>query len=46
MATTINFDAGAAGAAPSGWTAGVTGRGDSRWTVEADGSFAAVVDAE
>jgi hypothetical protein len=36
MATTINFDAGAAGAAPSGWTAGVTGRGDSRWTVEAD----------
>ncbi|MEP6656362.1 MAG: family 16 glycoside hydrolase [Betaproteobacteria bacterium] len=36
MAETINFDADAAGAAPSGWTAGVTGRGTHRWTVEAD----------
>ena len=36
MAETINFDAGTAGATPSGWTAGVTGRGASRWTVESD----------
>jgi hypothetical protein len=36
MAETITFDADAAGAAPSGWTAGVTGRGTARWTVEAD----------
>lgn len=36
MAETINFDADPVGAAPSGWTAGVTGRGASRWTVEAD----------
>ena len=38
MAETINFDASPVGAAPSGWTAGVTGRGASRWTVEADAS--------
>ena len=38
MAETINFDADAAAAAPSGWTAGVTGRGAHRWTVEADAS--------
>ena len=36
MAETIDFDADAAGAVPSGWTAGVTGRGASRWTVEPD----------
>ena len=36
MAETINFDANPVGAAPSGWTAGVTGRGAHRWTVEAD----------
>ena len=36
MAETIDFDTDAVGAAPSGWTAGVTGRGAYRWTVEAD----------
>ena len=35
MAETINFDTDAAGAVPPGWNAGVTGRGTSRWTVEA-----------
>jgi hypothetical protein len=35
MAETINFDADPVGAAPQGWTAGVTGRGAHRWTVEA-----------
>src|SRR6185436_6568158 len=35
MAKTINFDADAAGAAPAGWTTGVTGRGASHWSVEA-----------
>ena len=34
MADTINFDVDTIGAAPSGWTAGVTGRGTSHWTVE------------
>ena len=38
MAETINFDADPVGAAPSGWTSGVTGRGAHRWTVEADAS--------
>ena len=38
MADTINFDSDAIGATPSGWIAGVTGRGTSRWTVEADAS--------
>src|SRR6267378_1216712 len=38
MAETIDFDADAAAAAPAGWTAGVTGRGAFRWTVEADAS--------
>ena len=38
MAETINFDADPVGAAPSGWAAGVTGRGAHRWTVEADAS--------
>jgi hypothetical protein len=38
MADTINFDADTVGAAPSGWTAGVTGRGIHRWTVETDAS--------
>ena len=36
MADTITFDADAIGIAPPGWTAGVTGRGSPRWTVEAD----------
>jgi hypothetical protein len=38
MAETINFDADPAGRAPLGWTAGVTGRGAYRWTVEPDAS--------
>jgi len=38
IAETINFDADPVGAAPSGWTTGVTGRGAQRWTVEADDS--------
>jgi len=33
IAQTVNFDADAVGAAPSGWTCGVTGRGSPRWTV-------------
>jgi len=36
MAETINFDADTVAIAPKGWTAGVTGRGTHRWTVEAD----------
>ena len=35
-AETINFDHDAAGAAPAGWTCGVTGKGKPRWTVETD----------
>src|SRR5262249_7328032 len=31
-----NFDAAPVGSPPPGWTAGVTGRGASRWTVETD----------
>ena len=38
MAETIHFDADAVAAPPKGWTAGVTGRGAHRWTVEADAS--------
>ncbi len=38
MADTINFDADAIASLPSGWTAGVTGRGAHHWTVEADAS--------
>jgi hypothetical protein len=37
-AQTINFDSDAAGAAPTGWTCGVTGKGKPHWTVEADPS--------
>ena len=33
VAQTVNFDADTVGAAPSGWTCGVTGRGSPRWTV-------------
>jgi hypothetical protein len=36
MAETISFDADAVGSAPAGWTAGVTGRGAHRWSVEAE----------
>ncbi len=35
-AEVVTFDRDAVGAPPSGWTAGVTGRGSARWTVEAD----------
>ena len=38
MADTFTFDADATGAAPPGWTTGVTGRGSQRWTVESDAS--------
>ena len=38
MAETIHFDADTAGALPSGWIAGVTGRGSHRWTIEGDAS--------
>ena len=36
VAETITFDQDTPGSMPSGWTAGVTGRGSHRWTVEAD----------
>jgi hypothetical protein len=38
MAETINFDTNSIGAAPQGWSVGVTGRGSFRWSVEADAS--------
>ena len=38
FAASDTFDRYGTGAIPSGWTAGVTGRGESRWTVEADSS--------
>src|SRR5258708_38061165 len=36
MAEIIGFDQDQLGAAPAGWTCGVTGRGSPKWTVEAD----------
>ena len=36
MADTFNFDSEARASMPSGWNAGVTGRGGHHWTVEAD----------
>jgi hypothetical protein len=33
---TINFDDATPGAAPSGWTATKTGRGEAKWTIEKD----------
>ena len=36
MSETINFDTDIVATTPAGWTAGVTGRGAYRWTVEAD----------
>jgi hypothetical protein len=36
FAASDNFDQYNPGAAPAGWTSGVTGRGDSRWSIEAD----------
>lgn len=35
-AATVNFDQDSAGSLPAEWTAGVTGGGSPRWTVEAD----------
>ena len=37
-AATVNFDQERAGALPADWSAGVTGSGSARWTVEADAS--------
>jgi len=34
--STVTFEADAVGAAPKGWTATKTGRGDPRWTIEQD----------
>lgn len=36
MAETVNFDSYTVGALPAEWKCGVTGSGNSRWTVEAD----------
>ncbi|MBR0863877.1 hypothetical protein JQ614_20025 [Bradyrhizobium diazoefficiens] len=36
MAETVNFDNAATGAAPEGWTLTKTGRGQPKWTVEAE----------
>ena len=36
MAETINFDQDAVASTPSGWTAGVTGRGTPKWAIEVD----------
>ena len=33
---TASFEADAIGAAPRGWTATKTGKGDSKWTIEQD----------
>src|SRR3954468_19301458 len=38
MGETVSFDNDKAGALPSGWTAGVTGRGTAKWAIEADAS--------
>jgi hypothetical protein len=38
MADSINFDAAATGKAPAGWTVGITGKGEPKWTVEKDDS--------
>ena len=38
LAETDNFDAYPRGAAPEGWTCGVTGKGTPRWAVETDPS--------
>jgi hypothetical protein len=38
LADTITFDKESAGAAPSGWSCGVTGRGSPKWLIEADPS--------
>jgi hypothetical protein len=38
MADSISFDAAATGKAPAGWTVGITGKGEPKWTVEKDDS--------
>src|SRR6266550_7566151 len=38
VAETINFDGGTPGAAPPGWTATKTGKGEAKWTIEQDDS--------
>src|SRR5256884_8324276 len=38
QAETINFDDATPGAAPPGWTATKTGKGEAKWTVEKDDS--------
>jgi hypothetical protein len=38
MAETKTFEADAIGQPPSGWSCGATGRGDPKWTIEADPS--------
>ncbi len=38
MAENVNFDNEKTGALPAGWSAGVTGRGAPKWSVEADGT--------
>lgn len=38
LGDTITFDKDSPGAAPSGWTCGVTGRGSPKWLIEADPS--------
>src|SRR6476659_4179739 len=36
MATAVDFEADATGSPPEGWTTGVTGKGNPKWTVETD----------
>jgi hypothetical protein len=38
IAETDNFDQDKPGSLPAGWSCGATGRGNPRWTVDADGS--------
>ena len=38
LAATESFDANTAGQPPTGWTCGATGKGNARWTIEADAS--------
>lgn len=38
LAEIINFDGATPGAAPPGWTATKTGRGDAKWSIEKDDS--------
>src|SRR6266446_5810696 len=38
FAETDNFDQDKPGTVPAGWTCGVTGRGNPKWAVDADGS--------